>query len=523
MSGVEEKGVKRSKGQKGTSCKKKSVLEPFELNPAFVKSTKILSEKWENNQDCDIVTDEEGNVLDDGSEAGKPSKIKLSNFPFKHCLVEDFIQGENFLNDLKYELSDLNYTLKNNDLFQFHQSEAFDNVELSHVAALKKILYHNLRQWLVEVTKLPLTDRCDTFCSRYEHTDYLLCHDDRCSTRKIAFLYYLNKNWKEGDGGTLDLFNSDDQKQPKDLVKSIQPSWNRFLFFEVSENSHHQVSELVNQDKIRVAVSGWFHLPSAPVTDTSCPLLPIERGLPANLSRIALDKFIDPIYLRESYITSIQLHFENKSEAQLHNFIIQECYQDLCEKLLDPSIQWQIVGPPNIRHYQRADKSSLPERLQQFLELLHSQSMFTLLANMTGLDLVEEADPDVEEQPSCHSEVQQWSQGCYTLLVSPEHMNCLDVLDVYFHFNSELVPEDVGGTISYVENTKKGCKEALSLMPVANSMSIVYAGKSVDRTVKYLNSRYEYGFHTLQLRYYVLQKANQLLSSPSSDNGSCSD
>ncbi|XP_059489454.1 prolyl 3-hydroxylase OGFOD1 isoform X2 [Neocloeon triangulifer] len=510
-----EKGVKRPKGQKGTACKKKAMkFEPFTLNQVFSNCTEKLAQNWESNEDCAVAKD---------NDCEANPQIRLFNSPFKHCVVDNFVDGENFLSDLKYELSDLNYTLKNNDLFQFHQSDAFDLVELPHVAAFKQVLYEDVRQWLVEVTKLPLTNRCDTFCSRYEHTDYLLCHDDRCSTRKIAFIYYLNKNWKEGDGGTLDLFDSDENSQPRDLVKSIQPNWNRFLFFEVSEKSHHQVSELVNQDKIRVAISGWYHVASAPECDKTIPICPVENGLTALQSLVPLDKFINPVYLQEDYVASIQQHFEQTSEAQLHNFVIPECYQDLSEAFLDSNVQWEITGPPNIRHYQRAEKTSLPARLQEFLELMHSQSMFKLLASMTGLDLLEERDPDVEEQPSCHSEVQQWSQGCYTLLVSPLHANNLEVLDVYVHFNSEVFPEDVGGTISYIANTRRGAHEVLNLRPAANSMSMVYAGRSVDRTVKYLNSRYEYGFHTIQLRYYVLRRSTQMPTSPSSDSGSCSE
>jgi hypothetical protein len=105
---------------------------------------------------------------DEDSSASK--KIQLSNFPFKHCIVNDFITGDEFLADLGNELSDLNYTHQNSDLFQFHQSDAFDGIDLPHVSAVKKLLYKDMHQWLKQVTKEPLTDQCDTFSSRYEYT-----------------------------------------------------------------------------------------------------------------------------------------------------------------------------------------------------------------------------------------------------------------------------------------------------------------------------------------------------------------
>ena len=43
-------------------------------------------------------------------------------------------------------------------------------------------------------------------CS-YLHSDTLLCHDDELEGRRIAYIYYLVDNWKEADGGALDLFS----------------------------------------------------------------------------------------------------------------------------------------------------------------------------------------------------------------------------------------------------------------------------------------------------------------------------
>jgi hypothetical protein len=58
--------------------------------------------------------------------------------------------------------------------------------------------------------------------------------------------------------GTLDLYNLDADSQPHDIVKSIVPVRNSFVFFEVTPNSYHQVSEVLS-DKDRLSISGWFH------------------------------------------------------------------------------------------------------------------------------------------------------------------------------------------------------------------------------------------------------------------------
>jgi len=38
--------------------------------------------------------------------------------------------------------------------------------------------------------------------------DFLLCHDDELDSRRIAFMLYLTKDWKETYGGGLDIYTA---------------------------------------------------------------------------------------------------------------------------------------------------------------------------------------------------------------------------------------------------------------------------------------------------------------------------
>ena len=40
-------------------------------------------------------------------------------------------------------------------------------------------------------------------------SDHLLCHDDKCEDRRIAFILYLSEHWLPDYGGSLELFNTD--------------------------------------------------------------------------------------------------------------------------------------------------------------------------------------------------------------------------------------------------------------------------------------------------------------------------
>lgn len=95
--------------------------------------------------------------------------------------------------------------------------------------------------------------------------DVLLCHDDELEGRRVAFILYLVPPWQSSDGGTLDLYSTDSEYpawcvwcvlldnrslicssssgnfQPQSIVKSIVPSSNTLVLFEVSPVSFHQV------------------------------------------------------------------------------------------------------------------------------------------------------------------------------------------------------------------------------------------------------------------------------------------
>ena len=99
---------------------------------------------------------------------------------------------------------------------------------------------------------------------------YLLNHDDVIGTRRVSYILYMplpyGKPWKPEYGGALELYpvvegTAEPQPAPS---KSIPPSWNQFIFFEVQPGrSHHSVEEVVveggPEGYQRLSVSGWFH------------------------------------------------------------------------------------------------------------------------------------------------------------------------------------------------------------------------------------------------------------------------
>lgn len=89
--------------------------------------------------------------------------------------------------------------------------------------------------------------------AKYPPGTFYKKHVDRFqadSTRAFSFIFYLNENWKAGDGGELQLYDRQDY-----LLKSIEPVAGTLVGF-ISQDFPHEV--LLCQ-KERRSLTGWIH------------------------------------------------------------------------------------------------------------------------------------------------------------------------------------------------------------------------------------------------------------------------
>ncbi|KAI1890001.1 hypothetical protein AGOR_G00168710 [Albula goreensis] len=458
--------------------------------------------------------------------------VEVDCQPFPHCVLSNFIQNQTFLENLERELLDLNFHEKSNDLYKFKQSDDLKKRKEAHIAGLRSVLFEQFRSWLAEVLQVELEATVDISCAKYEYTDVLLCHDDELEGRRIAFILYLVPPWEQKDGGTLDLFSTDENYQPQTIVKSLVPAWNKLVFFEVSPVSFHQVSEVISEDKCRLSVSGWFHgrslerppryIEPAPLRN---PHLPRDETL--------LFEWINPVYLGMDYQQQVQEEFEETSEILLKNFLKEEKFKEVNEALKQAEVQWVRRGPPNKRCYERAELQSLPQCVSDCWELLSSEAFFLLLSNFTGLKLHflasssddEEEDDDEEEEeeedeeneaaegsssgdpaagkkqgqkektktskepstPVCRGELRRWGHGDYTLLHDTDQGNTEFALDLLLYCGCEDWQSECGGFTSYIASEED--EELLTVYPENNSLGLVYRDKETLKFVKHVNHR----------------------------------
>lgn len=301
-------------------------------------------------------------------------------------------------------------------------------------------------------TKIELNNKISISSSCYSDTDYLLCHDDNMGDRRIAFVLYLSENWEVTDGGALDLFDTDENGLPRNIVRSLVPEYNSLVFFEVTENSFHQVAEVTSSEKCRWSINGWFH---GPLIEKDRPLREDTETAPIEPENMQFDlkQWISKSYLLPAIIRDIKVNVEYESFAFLHEFLLPDVYEKLSEDITNDEILWKRVGPADLRNYEVAEEQTLPEKLKEFCKLFKSIVMFDLMKKYTELDLVPEKD---SMKPTMRMELQRWTAGCYTLMSDTQIYDSVsNTTDMKSASNLEAMEEDHSGESANADQVLK--------------------------------------------------------------------
>jgi len=213
--------------------------------------------------------------------------------PYPHAVVPSLIQ-EPLLRAVRQEVTNhVHFTLKETDIYRIHQSGDLANLSnlpaeaLKHLPSLVELrdaLYSTeFREWVSFVTGAGKVSgkKTDMAVNVYTPGSYLLCHDDVIGSRRVSYILYLtdpDNPWQAEWGGGLRLFPTEIKKNkagediqvplPEHSL-NIPPSFGQLSFFAVRPGeSYHDVEEVYHGDnpeadggRIRMAISGWFHIP----------------------------------------------------------------------------------------------------------------------------------------------------------------------------------------------------------------------------------------------------------------------
>ncbi|EIM88359.1 uncharacterized protein STEHIDRAFT_120539 [Stereum hirsutum FP-91666 SS1] len=306
-----------------------------------------------------------------------PSNIhRLNNYyhasePYKYALVEKLFQDDLLKNVVDECLSELHFTERETDIYKVNQTGDLASLNylsqdqialLPNLLKLRDALYSpTFRTFMRTVTGCgPLSGvKQDMSINTYKKGCHLLNHDDVIGTRRVSYILYMPlphyQLWQKEWGGALELYpvkmSEEGVLEPEPVpTKSIPPSWNQFIFFEVQPGkSFHSVEEVVvgegEDGRQRLSISGWFHAaqededgyspePEPEVkssrdqlasTSTSFQSYTEEPPLPdAALSAddiSFLSEFLNPVYLQPRTMKALSARFVQESSLELHDFL----------------------------------------------------------------------------------------------------------------------------------------------------------------------------------------------------------
>ncbi|KAL4927071.1 oxidative DNA demethylase [Aspergillus undulatus] len=222
------------------------------------------------------------------------TKAYAQSQPYLHGVIHPLIE-DSLLRSVRDEIqAHLHFTEKETDIYKIFQSgdlanlDGLDDGSLSRLPSILKLrdaLYSaRFREFLSAVTgsgKLS-GQKTDMAINVYNEGCHLLCHDDVIGSRRLSYILYLtdpDTPWQAEWGGALRLYPTATKKDAKgedvkvpspDFSRSIPPAFNQLSFFTVQPGeSFHDVEEVYhpadNDDKskkrVRMAISGWFHIP----------------------------------------------------------------------------------------------------------------------------------------------------------------------------------------------------------------------------------------------------------------------
>jgi len=207
----------------------------------------------------------------------------LTGCSYKHAVIQPLINDSLLRNVRKEILNSLHFTRKETDIYRIHQSGDLANLSglpvstlrlLPSLLQLRNAMYSKqFRDYMSGVTNCgPLSGKkTDMAINIYTKGCHLLCHDDVIGSRRLSYILYLtdpDDPWKPQWGGGLRLYSTTLMGDGKSRAPSaewskvIPPAWNQLSFFAVQPGeSFHDVEEVFEDGKVRMAISGWFHIP----------------------------------------------------------------------------------------------------------------------------------------------------------------------------------------------------------------------------------------------------------------------
>ena len=174
-----------------------------------------------------------------------PYKHFFSNYSIDECLKES-IQNW-LLNDAQWNLVEASFYTQ----YEF----SLKDTELPHF--LKFIIsteyLSDLKARMEKIYAVDLLDNIDVVAHKLTKGHVIKIHNDFLNEDSIKeshrLLMHFNSNWDVENGGLCMIFTNNDASSIHNI---IVPTGNLLQSFEISENSHHAVSEIYSGERLTI-------------------------------------------------------------------------------------------------------------------------------------------------------------------------------------------------------------------------------------------------------------------------------
>lgn len=338
--------------------------------------------------------------------------------PYKWGTITELFDDSLLRQVRKEVLSEIAFTKKETDIYKVYQSGDLANLsgldwdDLSRLPSLYKlraaIYSQEFRDLVSAVTgcgKLSAS-KTDMSINTYHKGCHLLTHDDVIGSRRVSFILYMpdpDKIWKANFGGALRLFPAIIPNVPgTDYHSKLVPQFNQMAFFTVQPGlSFHDVEE-VREEKHRLSIQGWFHIPQPgedgfiegeqEATEARSTLQQLqskelqeydfpkpwrydiphhELAFYQDFSELSkedlayLSEYLNPEYLKPENIVKLCETFEGELVIELQN-ILKDEYADTLKKTIR-DYELNIKAPSNSKEVQFPWKCAIPPHKQRFM------------------------------------------------------------------------------------------------------------------------------------------------------------
>ncbi|MDX1904374.1 MAG: 2OG-Fe(II) oxygenase [Thermonemataceae bacterium] len=192
--------------------------------------------------------------------------------PYRHLVMDSFLKND-FANLIHDNFPPAEALQKHYDGLNENKSEGanFGDFHSAFSQLRETLMSKEFTQWMSAVTGIEevfVTDD-NLGCGLHEgkngsfldvHIDFNI-HPGKNVHRRLNMLIYMNKDWKEGYGGDLEIWNADMTV----CEKKVAPLFNRAVIFETSEISYHGYSKInVPAGMARKSIYTYFYTKERP-------------------------------------------------------------------------------------------------------------------------------------------------------------------------------------------------------------------------------------------------------------------